>query len=270
MKQLIAQLDAIFQPRSIALVGLPRGLKAGKLFLMALLDQGYPGTIYPVHPSAEEIDGLKAYQSISDIPGPVDLAIILVPHNETLPIVKECADKGVRGAVLFTAGYKETGTDEGIALEKELVRVARSSETRLLGPNCMGIYSPKTGVSFFPNLSKDIGPVGFISHSGSLANILCHNGPQKGIQFSKAVSLGNECDLTSADFLAYLGDDSETGVIGAYMEGIKDGHYFLNALKKSSNVSNESGSPVFKPNCMPVLGLIPLCKVISKIFTRLK
>lgn len=232
--ELIAQLDAIFHPESVAIIGLPRGFKAGKLFLMALLDLKYAGRIYPVHPKAKEIDGLKAYQSIAEIPGTVDLAIILVPHHQTLPIVKACAAKGVKGAVLFTAGYKETGTEEGRNLEAALSRVAQSSGMRLFGPNCMGLYVPESGISFFPGLSKKSGPVGFISHSGSLANILGRIAPQKGIYFSSAVSLGNECDISSADMLAYLGNDPKTGVIGAYLESIRNGPYFLEALKNAS------------------------------------
>ena len=231
---LMGQLDALFHPKSVAVVGVPKGMKTGRLFLMALLDQGYPGHIYPVNPQAKEIDGLKAYPSVASIPEPVDLAIVLVPHDRTLSVIRECAAKGVKGAVLFTAGYKETGTDEGKALEEKLVRVARSSGMRLIGPNCMGFYCPKTGLSFFPRLSRESGPVGIISHSGSLANILARIAPQRGIRFSKVVSLGNECDLTSADFLTYLGRDPDTLLIGTYLEGIKDGPFFLNALRKAS------------------------------------
>ncbi len=233
-RKLMARLDDLFHPRSVAIVGLPREMKIGKLFLIALQDQGYPGPLYPVHPEAKEIDGLKAYPSVSAIPDPVDLAIILVPHHSALPVVEDCAAKGVKGAVLFTAGYGETGTDEGKALEERLVSVARCSGMRLFGPNCMGLYCPASGLSFFPELSKKPGPVGFISHSGSLANIMARIGPQKGIYFSKAVSLGNECDLTAADLLAYLGEDPETDVIGAYLEGIKNGPAFLAALKNAS------------------------------------
>ena len=233
-QEFIAQLDALFHPKSVAVVGVPRGMKTGKLFLISLLDLGFPGDIYPVNPQAQEIDGLKAYPSVSAIPGSVDLAIVLVPNHSALSVVKECAAKGVKGAVLFTAGYKETGTDEGMELENELVRVARSSGMRILGPNCMGFYVPKTGLSFLPELSKEPGPVGIISHSGSVANILCRMGPQKGIRFSKAVSLGNECDLSFAHFLTYLGTDPETHVIGGYLENIKDGTFFLNALRKAS------------------------------------
>ena len=231
---LISQLEELFHPRSVAIVGLPRGMKTGKLFLISLLDQGFPGPIYPVHPTAGEIDGLKAYPSVSAIPETVDLAIILVPHHQALPIVRECADKGVKGAVLFTAGYKETGTEEGKALEAELVGIARGAGMRLFGPNCMGLYCPESGLSFFPGLSRESGPIGMISHSGSLANILGRIASTKGINFSKVASLGNEADVHGADLLTYLGQDPKTRVIAAYLEGIKNGPYFFRALKEAS------------------------------------
>lgn len=234
LKTLSEQIDALFAPESVAIIGVPRGMKIGKLFLVALLDQGYAGRIYPVHPHAREIDGIKAYPDVSAIPGPVDLAIVLVPQERSLPVIEACAAKGVKGAVLFTAGYGETGTEEGKAREEELVRVARSSGMRLIGPNGMGLYCPRTGLSFFPQLSREPGSVGIISHSGSLTNILGRMASQRGIRFSKVVSLGNECDLTSADFLWYLGKDPETRVIGAYLEGIKKGPFFLRALREAS------------------------------------
>ena len=234
LHKLTAELDALFNPKSVAIVGLPRGKKMGKLFLVALLDSGFGGKIYPVHPDADEIDGLKAYSGVSEIPGPVDLAIILVPHTSALEVVKDCAAKRVKGAVLFTAGYKETGTDEGNALQDELTRIARSSGMRILGPNCMGLYCPKSGLSFFPELSSEPGPMGLVAHSGSLANILVRYASKKGIRFSKVASLGNECDVNSADLIAYLGNDQETRLIGAYLEGIKDGRYFFEALETAS------------------------------------
>ncbi|MEJ2719002.1 MAG: CoA-binding protein [Deltaproteobacteria bacterium] len=247
-KKLSAELDAIFHPESLALIGLPRGMKMGKLFLTAHRDMGFSGAIYPVHPEASEIDGIKAYPSVSAIPGPIDLAIVLVPHDRVLAVVTECAAKGVKGAILFSAGYGETGTKHGKAMEQELTAVARSSGMRLMGPNCMGVYCPGAGLSFFPGLPREAGHVGFISHSGSLANILAHIAPRIGIRFSKAVSLGNECDLTCADLLTYLGHDSETEVIGAYVEGIKDGPYFLRALR---------GASLKKPVILWRVGLTP-------------
>ena len=234
LKNLISQIDSLYHARSVAIVGIPRGFKVGKLYLMALLDQEYAGDIYLVNPKADEIDGYKCFPSVSSIPGPVDLAIVLVPHHSTLPVIRECAEKGVKGAILFTAGYKETGTEEGKMLEDELVSVARSSGMRLIGPNGMGLYAPRTGLSFFPQLSREPGSVGIISHSGSLTNLIGQMAPRKGIRFSKMVSLGNECDLSSGDFLNYLGKDADTRVIGAYIEGIRDGSYFLEALKAAS------------------------------------
>lgn len=231
---LFKQMDSIFHPRSVAVVGVPREMKSGKFFLMALQDQHFQGKIYPVNPTADRIDGLRAYPSVSAIPDSVDLAIILVPHHNGLSVVTECAAKGVKGAVLFTAGYGETGTAEGKRLEEEIVRIARAADMRLIGPNCMGIYAPGSGLAFFPGLSRTPGTVGVVSNSGSLANILCRIAPQKGLYFSKVVSLGNECDLTSADFLAYLGEDPETQVIGAYLEGIKEGTAFLEAVRDIS------------------------------------
>ncbi|MBU3917294.1 CoA-binding protein, partial [bacterium] len=146
---LISQLNDLFAPDSIAIVGLPREMKTGKLFLLSLLDQEYKGKIYPVNPNTKEIDGFKSYPSLLDIPGKVDLVIILVPNNATLPVLKECAIKGVKGAVLFTAGYKETGSEEGKALEKQFLSIARKSGMRLIGPNGMGLFAPKSGISFF-------------------------------------------------------------------------------------------------------------------------
>lgn len=233
-EQLLQRIDEILHPRSVAIVGVPRGMKTGKLFFMSLLDQGFSGEIYPVSTHADEIDGFKAYPSVASIPGEVDLAIVLLPQHLTLSAVKECAAKGVKGVVLFTAGYKETGTDEGRAQEEQLVQVVRASGMRLIGPNCMGIYAPRSGLSFFPQLTREPGPVGLVSHSGSLANIICYKGPQWGILFSKAINMGNECDLTCADFLFYLANDTETRLIGAYVEGIKDGPRFFDALQTAS------------------------------------
>jgi acyl-CoA synthetase (NDP forming) len=231
---IIAQIDGLFHSRSIAIIGVPRGMKTGRVFLQAFLDQGFDGRIYPVNPRAQEIDGLKAYPRVADIPGPVDLAIVLVPSKKALAAVRECAAKGVKGAVLFTAGFSETGTREGADLEADLVRTARAAGMRLIGPNGMGLYCPETGLAFFPQASRQPGPVGMVSHSGSLTNILGVIAEQKGIRFSKVISSGNECDLTAADFLTYLAHDPATAVIGAYIEGIKNGPYFLQAVRQAS------------------------------------
>jgi acyl-CoA synthetase (NDP forming) len=232
----IAQIDALFNAESVAIVGVPRGMKSGRIFLMALLEHKFSGTIYPVNPNAGDIDGLKTYPDIQSIPGPVDLAIILVPSSQTLSVVNACVDKGVKGAVLFTAGYRETGGPEGIEMEKKILQAAQAGGMRLIGPNGMGLHTTRTGLSFFPQLSRKPGPVGIISNSGSLTNILGRVAASRGVFFSKMVSLGNACDLTSADFLAYFANDSETDVVGAYIEGIIDGTRFLKSLRDVSRV----------------------------------
>lgn len=229
----VRQIEALFHPESVAIVGVPRGLKTGRLFLMALQDQKFPGRIYPINPNIEEIDGLKVYPDITSIPCKVDLAIVLVPSRHTLSVVEACAQKGVKGAVLFTSGYGELG-EEGLQLQQEIVRVARSGGVRLIGPNGMGLYAPASGLSFFPELSRQAGNVGLVSHSGSLANILGRMASGKGLYFSKAVSIGNECDLSCPDFFNYFAQDPTVGVIGAYIEGVKNGQAFLEAIRNAS------------------------------------
>ena len=228
------QIDRMFNPRSVAVIGVPRGMKTGKLFLLALLDMGFPGPIYPVHPEATEIEGLRAYPSVSAVPGPVDLAIILVRHGQVPTVIAECADKGVKGVVLFTSGFRELGTAEGRETEAAIVAAARAKGMRIVGPNCMGLYSTRSRISIFPGLSKVPGPLGVISQSGSLTNLLGMVARDYGLTFSKMASIGNESDLTAADFLDYLAHDPDTGVIGAYLEDVKQGPYFASVLAKAA------------------------------------
>lgn len=228
---LFRQIEEIFHPESVAIVGVPRGMKMGKLFLVALKDQGFRGSIFPVNPSIEDIDGMRVYPSVKDIPGRVDMAIVSVPAERALEVVRECAQKRVKVVVMFTAGFGETGTPAGMAAEMELKDLARQSGMRIIGPNCMGIYAPSSGLSFFPELPKEPGPIGMVSQSGSLGNILGRMAKQRGLRFSKVVSIGNQCDLTASEFLSYLALDGETGLIGIYLEGVRDGRTFFQALR---------------------------------------
>jgi acyl-CoA synthetase (NDP forming) len=227
------RIHQILHPGSVAIVGVPRGLKMGRLFLTAVREQGFDGPIYPVNPNAHEIEGLKCYSSLMEVPDQVDLAIVLVPGEHVLDVIRQCGKKGVKGAVLFSSGFRETGTPRGRAMEEEILREAKEGGVRLIGPNCMGLYVPEAGLSFFPQLPRESGDVGLISQSGSLGHILGRISWDVGIRFSKAVSIGNECDLDSADFMAYLGHDQKTRVIGAYLEGVKDGRKFFNALRET-------------------------------------
>jgi acyl-CoA synthetase (NDP forming) len=230
----VVDFSAIFSPRSIAIVGAPRGPKAGSVFLQGLLDQGYEGKIFPVNPHGEFIQGLRAYPSLQEIPGEVDLAILLVPASEVLPILRECGAKGIKAAVIHTSGFSESGDGEGEKREQDLLQAARKMNLRLIGPNCMGIYHPRNKMAFFAGMPKTSGKVGVISQSGSLAILISRVAEPLGMHFSKIVSSGNEIDLSSADFLEYLAEDPETELIGAYLEGVKDGPAFLQALQRAS------------------------------------
>ena len=187
--------QALFEPESVAVVGVPRTPRPGQLFLQALLDPGYRGRIYPVNPNAEEILGLRCYPSVASLPEVVDLAIIVVPTAAAAAVVSECADKGVKAAVLFTAGFSELGTEEGRTREAELLAEARRGRLRLVGPNCMGVYVPKTGLGSFPGMPSERGTIGFVSQSGSLCNRLVWSGAERGLAFSKVISVGNQADL---------------------------------------------------------------------------
>jgi acyl-CoA synthetase (NDP forming) len=211
-------------------VGVPRTPRPGQLFLRALLDPGYPGRIYPVNPNAEEILGLRCYPSVSSLPEVVDLAIVVVPPAQAPPVVKECAERGVKAAILFTAGFSELGTEEGRALGAELMAAVRSGPLRMVGPNCMGVYVPKTGLGSFPDLPSEQGPIAFVSQSGSLSNRIVWSGGERALAFSKVVSVGNQDDLETSDFLEYLVEDPETQIIAAYLEGAKDGRRLWRAL----------------------------------------
>jgi len=222
--------QALFEPESVAVVGVPREPRPGQLFLQALLDPGYRGRIYPVNPNAEEVLGLRCYPSVTSLPEVVDLAIIVVPTAFAVPVVRECAEKGVKAAIVFTAGFSELGTEEGRALGAELLAAARGGQPRLVGPNCMGVYVPKSGLGSFPGMPSEQGPVAFVSQSGSLSNRMVWTGSERGLAFSKVISVGNQADLEISDFLDYLAEDPETEIIAAYVEGARDGRRLWRSL----------------------------------------
>lgn len=233
MTEILAELERIFYPRGVVVVGASnRGENLGRFFLDGFIHLGFE-KIYVVHPREKEVRGIKTYPRVLDISGDVDLAVVASPLETVPQVVAECTEKGVKGVVIFTAGFGEKGS-EGRRLEEEIVGIARRGHTRIIGPNCMGIYCPSSGVSNFPGLPKESGPVGVISHSGSLANMLTMAALAQGIRFSKVVSCGNECDLNAVDFLEYLGQDPETRIIIAYLEAIKDGRRFYQLAREIS------------------------------------
>ncbi len=230
-----AQVEAIFHPQSIAVVGASANPDTpGYDYVSALQKAGYQGRIYPVNPRAEEILGLPVYPSLRDVPGTVDYVISCVPAAAVLDLLDDCAAKGAKALQLFTARFSETGRREGIEMERRLLGRARAAAVRVIGPNCMGLLYPRLGISFRADMLREPGPVGFLSQSGNLLFELTHFGGPRGLRFSKAISYGNGLDLTEADFLDYFAQDAESEVVGAYIEGVRDGRRFLAALKTAA------------------------------------
>jgi acyl-CoA synthetase (NDP forming) len=229
-------LEFIFHPRSIAVVGAsadPQGWGT-RLFLQPLLDIGFPGKIYPINPRAGSILGLRAYPSVRDVPGPVDYAIVSIPPGSVLSVVEDCAAKGVRAVAIYAAGFSESGEDEGRETEARILDAARQSGMRLLGPNCIGIHCPQGRFSFSSWAPRESGPVAYLSQSGRYCHEFMALGVLRGLGFSKAISIGNSCDLNGTDFMDYLAQDEDTRIITAYVEGVRDGQRFSRALAKAA------------------------------------
>jgi len=230
---IIAELKPIFYPRGVAVVGASnREGNFGRFFLEGFVQMGFE-KLYAVHPGEREVLGVQTYPSVKDIPAEVDLAVVVSPRDTVPGIVEECTQKGVKGVVIFTAGFGEKG-DEGRRLEREIVKIAHRGHTRIIGPNCQGIYCPASRVTHFSGLPRESGTVAMISHSGSLSAVLPMAAIAQGIRFSKVVSNGNECDLNAVDFLEYFGQDPETKIIIAYLEGVKDGRRFCQLARSIS------------------------------------
>jgi acetyl coenzyme A synthetase (ADP forming)-like protein len=224
------RLRTIFNPSSIAVIGASRTpTKIGHETLKNVLVHNYEGEVYPVNPYAEEILGLKCYPSVKDIPGKIDLAVITVPAPVVPKIMRECAEKGVRGVIIITSGFGETG-DQGKQIEQELLETARSAGIRILGPNTMGFKNASEGVdaSFVFGMPYK-GPIGLISQSGALCIAMIHHANHEKIGLSKVFGVGNKLDISDADLIEYLDRDPETKVIAMYIEGITDGRRFMRA-----------------------------------------
>ena len=230
-------LDRLFNPDSIALIGVSKDeRKTGGQFLKSLIKASFKGKLYPVNPNASEIMGLKAYRSILDIPGEVDLAIITVPARHVPPVMAECSRKKVRFAVVHSAGFSELG-EEGKALEAEMLRYARQGGTRIIGPNCMGLYTPRARlntIAFDSVIDYEPGSVAFVGQSGWATENVILLGQERGLRFSQVVSIGNQSDLTIEDLFRYFAEDKDTSVIAAYIEGIKRGREFLQLAREIS------------------------------------
>ena len=229
-------LESIFNPRSIAIAGVSTTtpIGGGRMFLDALLRYGFPGKLYPVNPKGGEVSGLKIYGSLTEIPEPVDYVICCVPAPLVPQIIKDSATKKVKVVSIFTSGFRESGKEEDIKLEAEIYSLAQKAGIRIIGPNCMGVYSPKAGFSFAADFPKETGSVAFIGQSGGNAIHFVRLTGRRGVRFSKVVAYGNACDVDESELLEYLTADPETKLIAAYVEGVKHGHRFRQVLEAAA------------------------------------
>ncbi len=231
-------LEYLFHPRSIAVAGAstdPLRWFINEFYIEPLIKMGYRGNIYPVNPRGGEILGLPVYRSLREVPAPVDHVVSCIPARETLHLLEECREVKAKVLQLYSAGFAETGEPELVDLQTRLVETARRYNIRILGPNCMGIYYPKTGVSFCVNYPQEVGSIGLISQSGSNTTLIIRSAVVRGLCFSKAVSYGNACDIDECELIDYLAHDPETKVIAAYIEGASDGQRLRQVLARAAS-----------------------------------
>ena len=225
-------LTRLFYPSSLAVVGASPNLGGGKVpYYQFNQAAGFKGKIYPVNPAYQQIDGIKVYPSLADIPETVDYAIFSVPARLAIENLKIAVDKGIPFVHFFTSGFSETGNSE---LEAEMLDTIKGHDTHIVGPNCFGTYCWEAGLTYSFRVSQsEPGSVAFLGQSGSLSDLVLTIASARGIPVNKAVSYGNQIDLKIENYLDYLADDNDISVIAAYVEDIKNGSAFLNALKKA-------------------------------------
>lgn len=228
-------LDYFFYPESIAVVGASNNPgKAGYQVLKNLTQLGYEGRVYPINPQVDQISGIPCFASLSDIKDRVDLAVLTVPAKNVIPVVKEAAERGdIKAIIVVSAGFKESRTEEGVEMEKELVRIARHAGIRLFGPNCTGVIntSNQLDTTIEPTVEQVRGGVSVFSQSGAMAGsiLLFAESQPRPLGFSKWAHVGNMCDVNTLDVMSYYGQDPSTEVIAIYMEGFDEGRRLMEA-----------------------------------------
>ena len=236
------RLDAIFAPETIAVIGVStqKG-KVGHDIFANILSGGYTGTLYPVNPNAKSVSSVKCYASITAIPDPIDLAMIILPPKAALHAVEDCIAKGVKGMVIVSAGFKEVG-GEGAKIEKEIKALCETAKIRLVGPNCLGVINPSPKVSLNASFSARMpapGNVSFISQSGALCTAVLDYAADKGFGFSKFISIGNKADVDELDLLRYYYNDPDTDVVMIYMEELSRGaEEFISEVREMTSGTN--------------------------------
>ena len=242
-------LSALFSPRSVAVIGASREPgSVGHAVLCNILEGGFTGAVYPVNPNATEICQAPCYRSLLEIPGDVDLAVIVVKAALVPEVLEQCGQKGVRAAVVISAGFKETGV-EGLALEEQVMQVIQRYPLRLIGPNCLGLMNTDPTVRLNATFAKKMpaaGSIAFISQSGALCTAVLEYADGEGIGFSKLISMGNKAGLTELHLLLDLKDDPSTNVILLYIEDLSDGRSFIEIARE---ITGEG------PNRKPILAI---------------
>ena len=226
-------LEAFFTPQSVAVIGAARTPgKLGYGVLTNILESGYKGRIYPINPQADEILGLKAYPSVLDVPDPIEMVVIVIPNKYVPQVMEECGQKGVKGAIIISAGFREASM-EGFKLEQQVLDIARQYGVRVVGPNCLGIISTHTPInaSFAAGMPPK-GSIAFMSQSGALCTAILDWALSENIGFSHFVSLGNKADVDEVDLLEAWKEDENSRVVIIYMEGLKDGQEFIKVARE--------------------------------------
>ena len=226
-------LEPIFKPQNVAVIGASEKQNSvGRTLLSNLISSPFGGTVFPVNLKRTSVLGIKAYPSLRAVPAQVDLAVIATPAHTVPAVITECVETGVQGAIIISAGFKERGP-EGIALENEVLDIARKGKMRLIGPNCLGVMHPPSG--FNATFASDIanaGSVGFISQSGALCTSILDWSFRENVGFSSFISIGSMLDIGWGDLIYYLGDDPATRSIVIYMESIGDARSFMSAARE--------------------------------------
>jgi acetyl coenzyme A synthetase (ADP forming)-like protein len=234
--------QAFFMPRSVAIVGASSDpSKLSYAIVDNMTRYGFRGVIYPINPKRGIILGHQAYATVLDVPGEIDLAVLVIPANRVADAMEQCGQKGVRGVVVITAGFREVGGD-GMKRERVLTEIAKKHSMRMIGPNCIGIIDTviPLNTSFTAGMPKR-GNIAFMTQSGALAQAVLDWAAGQGIGFSRFVSIGNKADCNENDFIEAWGDDPESKVILAYLEDIRDGAQFM---AKASRVGREKHTPI--------------------------
>jgi acetyltransferase len=233
----LTTLEPFFDPKGIAVVGASANPhKLGHGVIRNLIDYNYGGPIYPVNPRGGSILGQPVIPSVSDLPDPVDLAVIIVPAGYVVDVLEQCGRRGIRNAIIVSGGFGETG-EKGRALERELVTVAEQHQMRLIGPNCIGTIDTHTPINTtFVVGMPQAGGIGFVSQSGALCAVVIDWARGAGVGFSRIVSLGNQVDVSEAEMLASMAADPKTRVITSYIEGVSDGQAFMEAAKMAARL----------------------------------